>query len=1065
MPKATGLGTIVFLTLWLAASSQKWVDPPPKYQCPENWEIYPCKCLQDGDDGLHIECSNTNLAAVGYAIKLIKPLIHTLAITNCNIEKMYGNIFTPLTLQVLRIEDTPIRDISDGTFDGISGSLKELYVRNTWLTRVPPAMKNLTKLVKLEIEASRIKYLPPQVFDGMSSLVDLKVSESEVENIHAGVFSGLRQLKRLSLYKNKILTFPKDTFKAQINLEYLDMSYNRFPKLEPHFFLPLSKLLWCNVSHNEIPDLSSRVFSRNSVLRVLHLDHNLLKTVDANSFRGMRFMRRLYMSDNQISRVGRGTFRSVSRIGTIDLARNNLTTVDFQMFADLRFIDTIDLAENAINEVHRESFKNIYLTKINLSHNALESLPEGAFRGCENMTFLDLSHNQIRGIHPDAFDESSYTGELFLQFNSLTSLADVPMKNQKGIRILNVSHNTLEDIPKKTFPKLFELHTIDFSHNNISEIGRSVFSPLFSLRYLTFRHNKLKTLESSTFGKLPSLLEIDLSHNELDNVRRSVFSGFTSIRTIYMAHNQMDEIPAPPISVNQMFLSHNKIQTIKGRQPWPVMNSLIVLDLDYNELGDSIASDRFDNLRTLGTLKLRGNGLTRPPWEALQSLQSLRHVNLDDNLMTNLSQRAFGRLPATAEITLSGNLLNNISMNAFEGLLQIQFLDLSRNNLSFIPPGAFQSLTAVRILNLSHNHLEHLQNRTHGLFEDLQSLRMLDLSYNRIPFVTEKMFPENKWIPYRLEWLDLSHNHMPVLTKEILTGTKHLKHLNVSHNMLNDVRKGVLSNFSTLETLDISGNVLDDKIFLDGRFGIMANLTEFRLANNSFLSLPIEQLVEHKKLRLLDVRFNKLSTFNPDLAESIKLGLDVLFEGNALNCDCLLRPVVYWLISVGRFRGRAAPWDQTQCKAPKYLDERPVGSLLEEQLICEDNERANQYKLNPDIVFKKILPEGDMLKFRWSVNTNEDVADFRLELKTKSFPPQTLFQTDIGYSERYGEFVTEATDANLCILGKTSTGRVRSWRQQQCQSVRDTSSGLTSSPTTNWALLGGLVALSAYLWH
>ena len=68
------------------------------------------------------------------------------------------------------------------------------------------------------------------------------------------------------------------------------------------------------------------------------------------------------------------------RVGTVDLARNQLTKVEFQMFADLRFIDTIDLAENQISEVQREAFKNIYLTKINMSHNFIEEMADNAFR-------------------------------------------------------------------------------------------------------------------------------------------------------------------------------------------------------------------------------------------------------------------------------------------------------------------------------------------------------------------------------------------------------------------------------------------------------------------------------------------------------------------------------------------------------------------------------------------------------------------------------------------------------------------------------------------------------------
>ena len=56
---------------------------------------------------------------------------------------------------------------------------------------------------------------------------------------------------------------------------------------------------------------------------------------------------------------------------------------------------------------------------------------------------------------------------------------------------------------------------------------------------------------------------------------------------------------------------------------------------------------------------------------------------------------------------------------------------------------------------------------------------------------------------------------MPVLTKEVLIGTKHLRHLNVSANMLNDVRDGVISNLTALEVLDISHNFLTDKVGLN----------------------------------------------------------------------------------------------------------------------------------------------------------------------------------------------------------------------------------------------------------
>ncbi len=142
------------------------------------------------------------------------------------------------------------------------------------------------------------------------------------------------------------------------------------------------------------------------------------------------------------------------------------------------------------------------------------------------------------------------------------------------------------------------------------------------------------------------------------------------------------------------------------------------------------------------------------------------------------------------------------------------------------------------------------------------------------------MFPESKWVPYRVEWVDLSHNEMPVLTKELLIGTKHLVHLNVSHNMLNDIRRGVISNLTNLEELDLSGNFLTDKVLTDDRVGHLPNMTVLRLASNRFTEMPVESIEMMKKLKVLDLRKNRVQTYYPTLNEQVKMGLDIFYDGN-----------------------------------------------------------------------------------------------------------------------------------------------------------------------------------------
>ena len=64
-----------------------------------------------------------------------------------------------------------------------------------------------------------------------------------------------------------------------------------------------------------------------------------------------------------------------------------------------------------------------------------------------------------------------------------------------------------------------------------------------------------------------------------------------------MVHNELKDIPLPPISLTNYSLAHNKIVKIKGRRAWPIMNSLLYLNLDYNMLGDSLEAGRLVKLK------------------------------------------------------------------------------------------------------------------------------------------------------------------------------------------------------------------------------------------------------------------------------------------------------------------------------------------------------------------------------------------------------------------------------------------------------------------------------------
>lgn len=197
-----------------------------------------------------------------------------------------------------------------------------------------------------------------------------------------------------------------------------------------------------------------------------------------------------------------------------------------------------------------------------------------------------------------------------------------------GLKILNVSHNAIEIIPKNTFPKLYELHTIDLSHNNLTTITNAVFQTLFSLRNLNLSHNAMEVIKPPTFGTLPTLLDMDLSNNKLHDIARGALTKLSSLRLLTLENNGLEKIFTIPISLNELNLRNNWISRIEPRT-WPSMNALLRLDLSNNQLGDSLASDSFSGLLTLQTVNLNQNGISRVPWESLQVLSTLQYLYLE----------------------------------------------------------------------------------------------------------------------------------------------------------------------------------------------------------------------------------------------------------------------------------------------------------------------------------------------------------------------------------------------------------------------------------------------------
>ncbi|XP_026490649.2 toll-like receptor 7 [Vanessa tameamea] len=1044
--------------------NSEYIPPGPVYPCPkesDNQLLFPCVCQKGTDAGLHIKCENTGLAVMSVGLGNIASLglpIERLELKECKISHLFGPLLHRSTVRTLHVIDTPIKSIDGYAFAGVKRTLQEIYMVNTRISQFPKdAFKILGNLTILSIDGHSMTSLSKDIFAGslaVGRLEKLHLVNGLLSDIPVEAFQHLRKLKILDLHGNRLVNLKRNQFKGLRDTEVLDLSYNKITKLDGSHIGDLTKLGWCNASHNQLPEIPRGMFARNTVIKVVHLDNNKIKKLDTNSFRGMRFLRRLYLQDNQISDVGRGTFSAVTRIGTVDLARNFITKVDYQMFQQVKYAELINLAENNITLIDKQAFTDLYLAVVNISHNALSRIEPGAFQNCNNMTLLDLSFNNLKDIDKNAFDENTYANELQVSHNEFTSMGQIPIHNMTGIRVLNASYNFITTIPKATFPKLYELHTVDVSHNNLTDVYNAVFQNLFSIRYLNLSYNSLERIKPATFGTIPTVLELDLSHNRLQDVSRGSLAKLASCRLLDISYNYLTKIFQIPISLGELNFGHNNLSEI-AYNTWPTMNALLRLNLSANALADRLSGSAFSGLLTLQSLDLSSNGLTRPPWEALNTLTSLQYLYLQYNNLTSLSKSAFGNLPTTFKLDLSYNQLTDLGPRTFNGMQQLLDLSLRGNQLEKIPNEVFKGLVALRKLDLSYNKLDKIDNKTNGLLDDCLSLEMVNLSHNQFGFLTRKMFPANPWIPYRLMEVDLSHNEIPVVTYDITFGGKKLKKLNLSNNYINDIRNNVLGNLTSLEVIDLSNNQLKDLVSRtsDTTFNLPDNITEMYLQNNTLEVLPVDSLVKAKYFKVLDVRKNYLTSFYPEIVKMIRdNGLRVYFEDNKLKCDCFTRPLKHYIDKLpASVLAADNKYKNITCFEPPTLENENFFNLDEERLLCASNVELNDkirnygnteydFTSEPDVLFRDVQYSQTSIYAHWYVPTADDVADFYLYIRDKN---NTLyFSQDISYNLRSltipveKDFKTTVQNgADICIQAKSSNGFARKWFDSQCQIV------------------------------
>ncbi|KAJ4754933.1 Plant intracellular ras-group-related LRR protein [Rhynchospora pubera] len=291
--------------------------------------------------------------------------------------------------------------------------------------------------------------------------------------------------------------------------------------------------------------------------------------------------------------------------------------------------EKLDMSGMSLDSVPNPSINLGLVTKLDLSNNNLESIPESLTARLLNMVVLDVHSNQLKSLP-----------------NSIGCLSK--------LKVLDVSGNLLESFPK-TFENCRALEELYANFNKLTKLPDTIGFELINIRRLSVNSNKLSELPFST-SHLTALRSLDARLNCLTSLPDGL-ENLTALETLNVSQN-FRYLRTLPFAVG-------------------LLGSLKEMDISYNyikELPPSIGC-----LTKLEKLNAEGNPLINPPRDVMeQSIPVIREylaarINETGNESKTKGSSWFGRLVKCTTFNSRMAPNNPRIRHSYDGLLKSHY--------------------------------------------------------------------------------------------------------------------------------------------------------------------------------------------------------------------------------------------------------------------------------------------------------------------------------------------------------------------------------------------------------
>lgn len=338
----------------------------------------------------------------------------------------------------------------------------QLILASNNLRSLPPEIKRLTTLTKLDISKNGIRCTNPGDFSGLpaeikelTNLTELKISECNLPYIPPAIWT-MVQLKVLDISRNKINVLSPDIGEL-VNLQKLNLQQTNITTLPPEiaYCQELEEiLLWGNVIES-LPETLPEMLK----LRTLAVNYRSF-CAQVDSFQeSEELLRKGKLTSEHIPLV----VFELATLEVLDLENTKINNIpDMSTFA----LQELYLCKNFLSKVPPSLFNLHHLTILDMSNNLLQQLPEDIAR-VTSLLILRLSGNKIERI-PHNIKDLLNLEELNLADNRIRHIPNT-IGELKKLRALFLEKNELSCLPDEIC-ELENLDTLDITENRITAL-------------------------------------------------------------------------------------------------------------------------------------------------------------------------------------------------------------------------------------------------------------------------------------------------------------------------------------------------------------------------------------------------------------------------------------------------------------------------------------------------------------------------------------------------------------------------------------------------------------------